>query len=251
MISSLVRPEAEYGIDRDGEDALSFPREQIAVDYIDEQLKKAHQSLRRTRTFCVITVFLILGYMSFITVALRNRLLRPQAAAEMAGYYFSKFAAQDSLPQSTAPPEQSLAATAPVPGSSVTKSIANSVRALTGGTSNGDPLGVEAEVAAYVRGFVLQPHGNLQDLIRDVQHPKTIQQLSDELDQEIRERLPSRVRYGSPDPDYMYYVNQKLATLAELESQFDRLAHADDLTPHEMVIRRILASTMGNIHRGS
>src|SRR5258708_22446484 len=79
-------------------------------------------------------------------------------------------------------------------------------------SANTDPRAMQAEVDAYVRGFISQPHGNLQDLIREAQHPKTVQQLSDELDQEIRERLPSRASYGSADSDYMSYVDQKLAT---------------------------------------
>ncbi len=117
--------------------------------------------------------------------------------------------------------------------------------------ANSNPVKVETEVAAYVRGFISQPQGNLQDLIREAQHPKTVQQLSDELDQEIRERLPSPVRYGSADMVYMSYVEQKLATLADLESQFDRLAHGDNLTPYEKTIRHILASTMGSTGAGS
>jgi hypothetical protein len=102
-----------------------------------------------------------------------------------------------------------------------------------------------------VHGFISQPHGNLQALVREAQHPKSVQQFGDELDQEIRERLPSRARYGSPDPDYMSYVNQKLATLEQLESEFDRLAHADDLTPYEKTLRHIIASTMGSGSQGS
>src|ERR1022692_1209795 len=96
MISSPAHPETGCGADRCEEDALSFPAGQVAVDYIDEQLEKARRSLRRTRTFCLIAVLLILGYMSFVTIAIRNRLLRPEAAAEMAAYYFSRFAAQNA-----------------------------------------------------------------------------------------------------------------------------------------------------------
>ena len=253
MISSPARLEAERGADQGEEDALSFPAGQVAVDYIDEQLEKARRSLRRTRTFCLIAVLLILGYMSFVTIALRNRLLRPDAAAEMAAYYFSRFAAQNGPAPSANVGEQPHESAAPIPHSPVTKPVGNPERPSMeiNPSANSDPLRVEAEVAAYVRGFISQPHGNLQDLIREAQHPKTVQQLSDELDQEIRERLPSRIRYGSPDTDYMSYVEQKLATLAELESQFDRLAHANDLTPYEKTLRHILASTMGSARQGS
>ena len=249
MISSPARPEAGCGADRGEEDTLTFPAGQVAIQYIDEQLEKARRSLRRTRTFCIIIALLILGYMSFVTIAIRNRLLRPDAAAEMAVYYITRVAAQNGqVPSATAgaQPGGSLA-----PAS--TNPLGNPERPFTevNHSANGDPLGVQAEVAAYVRGFISQPHGNLQDLIREAQHPKTVQQLSDELDQEIRERLPSRVGYGSADADYMSYVNQKLATLAQLESQFDRLAHADDLTPYEKTLRHIIASTMGSAREGS
>ena len=227
MISSPARPEAGCGADRGKEDTLSFPAEQVAIRYIDEQLGKARRSLRRTRTFCLITVLLILGYMSFVTIAIRNRLLRPDAAAEMAVYYFTRFAPQNGQAPPASFGEQSHGSVAPVSSSPVTKLVGN------------------------VRGFISQPHVNLQALVREAQHPKTIQQLSDELDQEIRERLPSRVRYESADTDYMSYVDQKLATLAELESQFDRLAHADNLTPYEKTLRHIIASTMGSFREGS
>jgi hypothetical protein len=253
MISSSTRPEAGCGADRGEDRVLSFPEEQVAVHYIDEQLEKVRRSLRRTRTFCLITLLLILGYMSFVTIAIRSRLLRPEAAAEMAVYYFTRVAAPDGQPSSASVGEQPRELAAPVSARLVTKSAGNPDDPLAGmnPSANGDPLRVEAEVAAYVRGFISQPHGNLQDLVRDAQHPKTVQQLGDELDQEIRERLPSRVRYGSPDPDYMSYVDQKLATLAELESQFDRLAHADDLTPYEKTLRHIIASTMSSAREGS
>jgi hypothetical protein len=253
MIASPARPETGCGADRGEDRARSFPEGQVAIHYVDEQLEKAQRSLRRTRTFCLVTLFLILGYMSFVTIAIRNRLLRPEAAAEMAIYYFTRAAAPDGQPPSAIVGEPPHELIAPVAGNLVTKSAGNLEHPLAdmNPSANGDPLRVEAEVAAYVRGFISQPHGNLQNLIRDAQHPKTVQQLGDELDQEIRERLPSRNRYDAPDPDYMSYVDQKLATLAQLESQFDRLAHADDLTPYEKTLRHIIASTMGSTREGS
>jgi hypothetical protein len=254
MIASLTRPEAKREADRGEDNTSSFLAEQVAIHYIDEQLAKARRSLRQTRTFCLITVFLILGYMSFVTIAIRNRLLRPEVAAEMAAYYFSRFAAQNSPAPSASAGEQLRESSTPTYGSSVTKSGGNPDRSLTelNPSANADPLKMEGQVATYVHEFISQPHGNLQDMIREARHPKTVQQLSDELDQEIRERLPSRVREGSPDPDYMSYMDQKLATLEELEAQFDRLAHANDLTPYEKALRHIIASTMGSrAHLGS
>jgi hypothetical protein len=253
MISSPARSKAECGADRGENRASSFPDGQVAIHYIEEQLEKARRSLRRTRTLCLITLLLLLGYMSFVTIAIRSRLLRPDAAAEMAVYYFSRVAAPDGQSPSASVKEEPHRLVAMVPDGLATKSAGNREHppADMNPSANGDPLKVEAEVAAYVRGFISQPHGNLQDLVRDAQHPKTVQQLSDELDQEIRDRLPSRTRYGSPDPDYMSYVGQKLATLVELESQFDRLAHANDLTPYEKTLRHIIASTMGSARQGS
>jgi hypothetical protein len=253
MILSPARFEAEYDVDQDGEDTLSFPAEQVAIHYIDEQLTKARRSLRRTRIFCLITLFVVLGYMSFLTIALRSRLLRPDAAAEMAAYYFSKFAVQNGLTPSASVGEEPRKSIALASGSPMTKSVGNPDRPFTelNTSANADPLKMQAQVAAYVHGFISQPHENLQDIVREAQHPKTVQQLSDELDQEIRERLPSQDRYGWPDSDYMSYMNQKLATLSELESQFNRLAHADDLTPYEKALRHIIASTMGSSREGS
>jgi hypothetical protein len=253
MISAPARPEAECGADKGEDRALSFPEGQVAIHYLDEQLEKARRSLRRTRAFCIVALFLSLGYMSFLTIAIRNRLLRPEAAADMVVYCFTRAAAPNGQPTSASVGEQPHDLVAPVSKSLATKSAGNSVYPLakSNPTANGDPLQVEAEVAAYVHGFISQPHENLQDLIRNAQHPKTVQQLGDELDQEIREHLPSQARYGLPDPEYMSYVNQKLATLAELESQFDRLAHADDLTPYEKTLRHIIASTMGSARQGS
>ncbi len=250
MILAPTRPKAGYGADEGEDRAPSFPEGQVAIHYLDEQLEKARRSLRRTRAFCIVALFLILGYMSFITIAIRNRLLRPEAAADMVVYYFTRAAAPNGQPPFASVGEQphELASK-----SLVTKSVGNSEYPLADNnpTANGDPIQVEAEVAAYVRGFISQPHGNLQELLRNAQHPKTVQELGDELDQEIRERLPSQARYGSPDPEYMSYVDQKLATLAELELQFDRLAHADDLTPYEKALRHIIASTMGSAPQGS
>ena len=253
MISSPTRPEPGCGADRSEDDEPTFAAEQVAIQYIDEQLHKARRSLRRTRVFCIIIVLLVLGYMSVVTVTIRNRLLRPDAAAEMAVYYITRFAAQNGWASSANVGEPSRRSVAPVSSSHVTKPAGNPERPATETipSANADPRAMQAEVDAYVRGFISQPHGNLQDLIREAQHPKTIQQLSDELDQEIRERLPSRVSYGSADVNYMSYVDQKLATLTQLESQFDRLAHANDLTPYEKTLRHILASTMSSVHEGS
>ena len=253
MISSPTRLETGCEVDPGEDDALSSPVEQIAVHYIDEQLEKARRSLRRTRVFCILTVLLILGYMSFVTVAIRNRLLRPDAAAEMAVYYFNRFAAQNGQAPLASIGDQPRGPVVPASVSVATETVESPQHPFTGvnAPANGDPIQVEAEVADYVRGFISQPHGNLQDLIREARHPKTVQQLSDELDQEMRERLPSHFSYGLADPDYMSYVDEKLATLEQLESQFDRLAHADDLTPYEKTLRHILASTMGSAHEGS
>jgi len=253
MISSPARPESGCGAERGEDDEPIFAADQVAIQYIDEQLHKARRSLRRTRVFCIIIAFLVLGYMSVVTITIRNRLLRPDAAAEMAVYYITRFAAQNGWAPSANVGEPSRGSVAPVSDSHAMTPAGNPERpaAETIPSANTDPLAVQAQVAAYVRRFISQPHGNLQDLMREAQHPKTVQQLSDELDQEIRERLPSRVRYGFANPDYMSYVDQKLATLTQLESQFDRLAHADDLTPYEKTLRHIIASTMGNTHEGS
>ena len=253
MILSPAQLKAGYEIDQDEGNTLSFPVEQVATHYIDEQLTKARRSLRRTRAFCITTLFVILGYMSFVTITIRNRLLRPDTAAEVAIYYFSKFSAQNAQAQSATAGEQPAESIISASTSPVTKSTGNQDRLFPkfNSSASTDPLGMEAQVTAYVHGFISQPHGNLQDVVREAQHPKTVQQLSDDLDQEIREHLPSRVRYGTPDPDYMAYVDQKLATLVELESQFDRLAHANDLTPYEKALRHIIASTMGNVREGS
>src|ERR1022692_295390 len=148
MISSPARPETGCGADRGEEDTHSFPAEQVAIDYIDEQLERARRSLRRTRAFGLIAVLLILGYMSFVTVAIRNRLLRPEAAAEMAVYYFTRVAAQNGPAPSATAGVQSGGSVAPVTDSPVK----NPQRPFTGAnpSANGDPLKVEAEVAAYV-----------------------------------------------------------------------------------------------------
>src|ERR1022692_1840252 len=142
MISSPARPETGCGADRGEEDTHSFPAEQVAIDYIDEQLERARRSLRRPRAFCLIAVLLILGYMSFVTIALRNRLLRPDAAAEMAAYYFSRFAAQNGPAPSANVGEQPHESAAPIPRSPVTKSVENPERPSMkiNPSANSDPL---------------------------------------------------------------------------------------------------------------
>src|SRR5271170_2176752 len=90
MILAPAQSEAGRGADEGEDRALSFPEGQVAIHYLDEQLEKARRSLRRTRTFCIVALFLILGYSSFVTVAIRNRLLRPDAAADMVVYYFTR-----------------------------------------------------------------------------------------------------------------------------------------------------------------
>ncbi len=200
MISSPARPEPGCGADRGEDDEPAFAPEQVAIQYIDEQLHKARRSLRRTRVFCIIFVFMVLGYMSVVTITIRNRLLRPDAAAEMAVYYITRFAAQNGWAPSANVGEPSRGSVAPVSGSHATKPSGNPERPATETipSANTDPRAMQAEVDAYVR-----------------------------------------------------YVAQKLATLTQLESQFDRLAHANDLTPYEKTLRHILASTMSSVREGT
>jgi hypothetical protein len=146
MISSPTRPEAGCQADRGEEGALPFPAEQVAIRYIEEQLEKARRSLRRTRTVCILIVLLILGYMSFVTVAIRNRLLRPEAAAEMAVYYFTRVAPQNGPVPSATSGVQSGGSVAPVSDSPV-ENPQRPFREMNP-TANSDPLNVEAEVAA-------------------------------------------------------------------------------------------------------
>jgi hypothetical protein len=236
MILAPVEPEAGCRDDI-GEGVTAPPSgEQVAIHYIDEQVTKARQSLRRTRTFCLVTVLVILGYMCVVTTAIRNQLLRPQAAAEVAACYFSKFAAQNGPALSAGLEGQS-----PKPTATKSDGYNSTIK-------SGSPR-VESEVATYVQGF-LSHHGNVQKLFLEAQHPKTAQELSAELDQEIRERLPSQDGNRYPNPDYMSYLNEKLETLSQLELQLNRLAQDRDLTPYEKALRHVIASTMGNI-RGS
>src|SRR5262249_19976619 len=58
--------------------------ELVATYFVDTQLAKARKSLRRTQVTSIITILFVLGYMTFLTVTLQNRLLRPKAAAAVA-----------------------------------------------------------------------------------------------------------------------------------------------------------------------
>lgn len=253
MIPSPTHTAGECETGASIDDPPSLSAEQVAIHYIDRQLEKARRSLRRTRTCCLIALFLILGYMGFITITLRNRLLRPDAAAEMAAYYFSKFAAQTGPGSLENMGEPSRESVTPNSGQAVAKTLANPKRTFPAmrSAANSDPLGIETEATAYVHRFISRPHGNIQDLIHEAQHPKTVQQLGDELDAEIRQRLPSRANETLPDPDYMSYVLQKVSTLSQLELQLNRLAQGNNLTPYERALRRVIASTMGSVGGGS
>ena len=233
-------------------DEPSVLEEQVAVHYIDGQVSKARRSLRRTRAFCLVIIASVFCYMSVVTIVIRNQILRPQAAAEVAAYYFSKFATQNGPALSQGFGGQPHELTAPVLTTPAMESPGNSGHPFqrpNPRTKSGS-FRVETEVATYVQGFISH-HGNVQDLLREAQHPKTVQELSTELDQEIRKRLPSQDSNGYPDAEYMSYLDQKLETLDQLELQLNRLAQNRDLTPYEKALRHVIASTMGNARSGS
>ena len=232
--------------------AVSFGGNRSRSIILTDRLQKPGDHCAEPAPFCLVTVSLVLCYMSVVTIVIRNQILRPQAAAEVAAYYFSKFAAQNGPALSQGLGGQPRELTTQAPATPAMKSPRNSEYPFQGPNPRTQPgsFRVETEVATYVQGFISH-HGNVQDLLREAQHPKTVQELSTELDQEIRKRLPSQDSNSYPNTDYMSYLDQKLETLNQLELQLNRLAQNRDLTPYEKALRHVIASTMGSTPQGS
>ena len=208
-----------------------------------DQLQRARRSLRRTQIRCTVAVLVLLAYMSIVTVNVRNRFLRPKPAAALASQCISSLFGAGSQPVSRSSAEESPSLAArllPMPFAKPTGDPDPSANA-----SPDSLQGLKTAIVTHANEFLASNPEKVHELVQLAKNPKTVEQLGNDLDAEIREHLPSKDRSGLPDAAYLDYLCQTMAALSQLEWQLDRLARGNDLNAYEKTLRRVIAATMG------
>jgi hypothetical protein len=209
---------------------------------LSEQLHNARRLLRRTRIRCSVTVLLVLGSMSVSTVTIRNRFLQPRPAAVLASHCVSSLFAAGGNPVSIDSEEQTPSLAARFFQMTFLKRAGNREQSENPAMDTFE--GFQAAAVAREQALLASNPDRIRELIKMVEKPRSVEELGNDLDAQIRQYLPSKDRAGLPDPAYMEYLCEMMAAISQLEWQLDRLAHGDDLNSYEKTLRRVVAVTV-------
>ncbi len=215
----------------------------VASQYIDEQLKSAQASLARSRTFCIASVLLVTGYMSFITWTLQTRLLRPQAAADLATTYTSAFVTEQGNAAADQLVQQVPGYIAGLPDvflrelPTVRKDLEKQLDYVLSAVSRD----VSKQVGVYLDDYLVNNREQIASFLSSSQNPQFVEQFGEHLEQEVFSYLKVQGEDGHSAFDKLQQVAAGLGTV---EVQLHRLAYAKDLTPEEQSLRQLIAITM-------
>ncbi len=217
--------------------------EQVAVSYIQNQLRETRARLRRTRIFSVVLVLAVLGYLSFITYTLKREYLEPKPAAAMINEQLSGLI-NANAPALTAELKLQIPALIssipdriieqlPAVRSTLESQVEDLLRAYC--------LDTGEQLAAHLDDFLNENKDAIDAFVEAAEHPEGVAALGERFEDELTDYLKTKADDGQSIQDKMDHV---LAELKQIELRLTRLASATDLTPEEKKLRHAIAVTM-------
>jgi len=212
--------------------------EQSAQQYLQGQLDQARRSLKRTRTVSIVVALFVLGYMSFVTTSIREK-LAPESAADLAvGILTDQVKEKGDILSSRLRAE-----------------VPRLVRQLPEYALNQLPVfradleeEFERDFAHYCREtsqafetrldhFLDEHQKAIKEFINNAQDEKTVKLLGEDLQKEVLAYL----RDKSEGESIKEKLDEALATLNRAANHLERLAKATNLTDEEKRTRRAIA----------
>ena len=211
----------------------------VAVQYVNDQLQKSAESLKRTRIVGVVLIVIVLAYMSFVTRGLMQY-FEPASAANIAMGAISERvtdSAEDLSKQLQSGVPNWLGqlpdfALKQIPiarleiESRIEKTLTDSAK-LTA-----------SQLEKTVDLFLETSKDDIKTVLKDSQNIEVVRQLGPQLEKEMLSYLKAR---DAGQESIQDKFDHALADLDKVAARVERLAKATDLTPEEKRARRAIA----------
>lgn len=217
--------------------------EEVAVSYVGEQLAKARKSLRGTRLICTVLILLVLGYMSFLTVALKKEHLDPKPAAEMATLQLSTMIQdngpliasrlKEEIPSFIAQFPDYVLRQLPVFREDLEKRLEGVFSDYCRTTSQG--------LEGHVDKFFSENKDAIKEFLDSSQDEKSMHELGESLEDQLQAYLGEKAGDGESVQEKL---DKSLEMLDKIQARLHRLSIAKDLTTEERQLRHAIAVIM-------
>ena len=211
----------------------------VAVQYINDQLQKSTDSLKRTRIAGVVVIVIVVAYMSFVTRGLMPY-FEPTSAAS-----FAKAAIAERVNGSAEDLSRQLREGVPnwlgqLPDFALKQiPIARQeIEASIEKTLNEHAKLTSSQIEKHLDLFLEASKDDIKTVLKDGQSLETVRHLGPHLEKEMLSYLKTREAGQESLQDKFDHA---LADLDKVAARVERLAKATDLTPEERRARRAIA----------
>lgn len=215
----------------------------VALQFVDDQLRAARATLRRTRAFGIASVLFVTAYMAFVTWTLQTRLLQPQAAADLATVYVSNFVQEQGDALAGQLIEQVPAYIAELPDlflreiPTVRQDLEKQLEFVLSAVSRN----VATDLGGHLDEFLVGNRDEITAVLQAGQDPEVVAAFGERLEQEVISYLQMQ---GDDGQSALDKLQQVAFGLQAVETQLHRLAYATDLTPEEQTLRQLIGVTL-------
>lgn len=222
----------------------SFPSApETAIAFIEQELVAAQKTLKKTRITTAALVLAVVSYSLGITVWMSRNVLQPTAAAEIAtaravdivqqsGHALSDQVVQQLPPALASLPDMVLDQL-PRYRTQLEDKFEHSL------ADYGHELEPEAET--FLNTFLTENHDQVEAILGATQDPKLTKHFGDQLEKQLMTYLETPNEKGESAMDML---DQGRVAMEDVQNRLHRLAHAKDLTPEELKLRRVVAATL-------
>lgn len=211
----------------------------VAVQFINDQLQKSAESLKRTRVVGVVVIVIVVAYMSFVTRGL-IAYFEPSSAANLA-----KGAIAERVTDSAEDLSKQLRENVPnwlgqLPDFALKQlPIARmEIEARIDKTLRDNAKLTAADIEKHIDLFLEASKDDIKTVLKDSQNIEVVRHLGPQLEKEMLSYLKTREAGQESIQDKFDHA---LAELDKVADKVERLAKATDLNPDEKRARRAIA----------
>ena len=211
----------------------------VAVQYVNDQLQKSAESLKRTRIVGVVVIVIVVAYMSFVTRGL-VQYFEPASAATLAKGAIAERVTesadtlsrqlQDEVPHWLGQLPDFALKQLPIARleieSKIEKTLSDNAK-LTAG-----------QIEKQIDLFLETSKDDIKTVLKDGQSLENVRHLGPELEKVMLSYLKAR---DAGQESIQDKFDHALADLDKVSARIERLAKATDLTPEEKRARRAIA----------
>jgi hypothetical protein len=217
--------------------------EQTAATYVEQQLVAAERRLKNTRLTTTVVVVLVIGYSVGVTAWMHHNVFEPRSAADIATAHAVEMVQSGGAALSDEIVQEVPAAVASLPDMVLNQMPQYRLQLEDRFEHSLADYGheFEPEVETFLTQFVSENRESLETMLAAAQDPKLTKHFGDQFENELLSYLKTPNERGE---SAMNMLEQGQSALQDVQMRLHRLAHANDLTPEELKLRRLIAATM-------